>query len=374
MVEHRRLCDGEGDDQCTDGDGHADGDEGGLHGATSGSREARGGSGDRGLGRRRPGGGRASSPATGRCDRADRARRATGSKARARGRGSAAARALVLADRRRRRRRTSRPPPRAVERAFGPIDVWVNDAMASVFSPVKEMTAGEFRRVTEVTYLGYVYGTLAALRRMLPRDRGTIVQVGSALAYRGIPLQSAYCGAKHAIQGFTESLRCELIHDGSRRPRDDGADAGAEHAAVRLGARAGCRASRSRCRRSSSPRSPPTRSSGRPTTAAREIDVGWPTVDGDRRQQACARARSTATSAATGYDAQQTDEPEDPDRPDNLWRAGRPATTARTAPSTPGARRQRPALGRHASAGGSRSRLRARSARLRRARRAGAET
>jgi NAD(P)-dependent dehydrogenase (short-subunit alcohol dehydrogenase family) len=103
----------------------------------------------------------------------------------------------------------------AVEQAFGPIDVWVNDAMCSVFSPVKEMTPDDYRRVTEVTYLGFVYGTLAALKRMLPRDRGMIVQVGSALAYRGIPLQSAYCGAKHAIQGFTESLRCELIHDGS---------------------------------------------------------------------------------------------------------------------------------------------------------------
>jgi NAD(P)-dependent dehydrogenase (short-subunit alcohol dehydrogenase family) len=103
----------------------------------------------------------------------------------------------------------------AVEREFGPIDVWVNDAMCSVFSPVKEMKPEEYRRVTEVTYLGVVYGTLAALKRMLPRDRGMIVQVGSALAYRGIPLQSAYCGAKHAIQGFTESLRCELIHDRS---------------------------------------------------------------------------------------------------------------------------------------------------------------
>ena len=103
-----------------------------------------------------------------------------------------------------------------VEQELGPIDVWVNDAMASVFSPVKEMTAEEFRRVTEVTYLGYVYGTLSALRRMLPRDRGVIVQVGSALAYRGIPLQSAYCAAKHAIQGFCDSLRTELIHDGSR--------------------------------------------------------------------------------------------------------------------------------------------------------------
>jgi NAD(P)-dependent dehydrogenase (short-subunit alcohol dehydrogenase family) len=103
----------------------------------------------------------------------------------------------------------------AVERAFGPIDIWVNDAMCSVFSPVKEMKPEEYKRVTEVTYLGFVYGTLAALKRMLPRDRGIIVQVGSALAYRGIPLQSAYCGAKHAIQGFTESLRAELIHDKS---------------------------------------------------------------------------------------------------------------------------------------------------------------
>src|SRR5437868_5718918 len=104
----------------------------------------------------------------------------------------------------------------AVEAELGPIDVWVNNAMASVFSPVKLMTAAEVKRVTEVTYLGVVYGTLAALKRMLPRDRGVIVQVGSALAYRGIPLQAAYCAAKHAIQGFTESLRCELLHDDSR--------------------------------------------------------------------------------------------------------------------------------------------------------------
>src|SRR5687767_5686988 len=103
-----------------------------------------------------------------------------------------------------------------VERELGPIDIWVNNAMASVFSPIKEMTADEFHRVTEVTYLGYVHGTLAALRRMLPRDHGTIVQVGSALCYRSIPLQSAYCAAKHAIAGFTESLRTELLHDRSR--------------------------------------------------------------------------------------------------------------------------------------------------------------
>jgi NAD(P)-dependent dehydrogenase (short-subunit alcohol dehydrogenase family) len=102
-----------------------------------------------------------------------------------------------------------------VEKNFGPIDVWVNNAMTSVFSPIKEMTPEEFKRVTEVTYLGYVYGTLTALKRMLPRDRGVIIQVGSALAYRGIPLQAAYCAAKHAIQGFCDSLRCELIHDQS---------------------------------------------------------------------------------------------------------------------------------------------------------------
>ncbi len=102
-----------------------------------------------------------------------------------------------------------------VEEVFGPIDIWINAAMTSVFSPAIEMTSEDYQRVTEVTYLGYVYGTLAALRRMSSRDRGRIIQIGSALAYRGIPLQSAYCGSKHAIQGFTESVRCELIHDNS---------------------------------------------------------------------------------------------------------------------------------------------------------------
>ena len=102
-----------------------------------------------------------------------------------------------------------------LEREHGPIDVWVNNAMATVFGPVAEITAEEYRRVTEVTYLGVVNGTLSALEPMLERDRGVIVQVGSALAYRGIPLQSAYCAAKHAIQGFTESLRCELLHESS---------------------------------------------------------------------------------------------------------------------------------------------------------------
>lgn len=101
------------------------------------------------------------------------------------------------------------------EEELGPIDIWVNNAMVSVFSPVKEMKASEYRRVTEVLYLGFVHGTLAALKHMLPRDRGTIIQIGSALSYRSIPLQSAYCACKHAINGFTDSLRCELHHDKS---------------------------------------------------------------------------------------------------------------------------------------------------------------
>jgi short-subunit dehydrogenase len=101
-----------------------------------------------------------------------------------------------------------------VERRFGPVDIWINCAMATIFAPFHRISPEEYRRATEVTYLGFVYGTMAALKRMRPRNRGTIVQVGSALAYRAIPLQSAYCGAKFAIRGFTESLRTELIHDG----------------------------------------------------------------------------------------------------------------------------------------------------------------
>jgi NAD(P)-dependent dehydrogenase (short-subunit alcohol dehydrogenase family) len=104
----------------------------------------------------------------------------------------------------------------AIESQLGPIEVWVNDAMVSVFAPVSDLLPDEVKRVTEVTYLGAVYGTMAALKRMRPRNRGVIIQVGSALAYRGIPLQAAYCAAKHAMHGFTESLRTELLHDKSR--------------------------------------------------------------------------------------------------------------------------------------------------------------
>ena len=123
---------------------------------------------------------------------------------------------------------------RRVEQELGPIDIWVNDAMTSVFSPIKEMTPDDFKRVTEVTYLGYVYGTLAALKRMLPRDRGTIVHVGSALAYRSIPLQAAYSASKHAGPGI---LCVAALRAHSRRQQGEdhhGADAGAEHSAVRM--------------------------------------------------------------------------------------------------------------------------------------------
>lgn len=102
-----------------------------------------------------------------------------------------------------------------IEARLGQIDIWINNAMVTVFSPVSEITPEEFRRVTEVTYLGYVHGTMAALRQMKTRDRGLIVQIGSALAYRAIPLQAAYCGAKHAVRGFTDALRTELLHDHS---------------------------------------------------------------------------------------------------------------------------------------------------------------
>jgi NAD(P)-dependent dehydrogenase (short-subunit alcohol dehydrogenase family) len=205
----------------------------------------------------------------------------------------------------------------AVERNLGPIDVWVNNAMVSVFSPVKETPPEEFRRVTEVTYLGTVYGTLAALRRMLPRDRGVIVQVGSALAYRGIPLQAPYCAAKHAIQGFVDSLRCELLHDRSRvrvtmvqmpalnTPQFDWV--------------------KSRLPRRAQPVPPIFQ----PEVAAdaivwasqhpqRELYVGAPTVAaivGNKLVPGVA----DHYLAATGYDAQQTDEPADPARPNNLW-------------------------------------------------------
>ena len=204
-----------------------------------------------------------------------------------------------------------------VERELGPIDIWINNAMASVFSTVREVRPDEYRRVTEVTYLGVVHGTLAALHRMLPRDRGTIVQVGSALAYRGIPLQSAYCAAKHAIDGFMDSLRCELIHDGSR----------VHVTMVQLPAlnTPQFRWVKSRLPRKAQPVPPIYQ----PEVAAdaihwagharrRELWVGAPTVQAIVANR-LAPGLLDRYLAATGFDSQQTDEPEDPDRPDNLW-------------------------------------------------------
>ena len=205
----------------------------------------------------------------------------------------------------------------AVEREFGPIDIWVNNAMVSVFSPVKEMTPEDYRRVTEVTYLGVVYGTLAALKRMLPRDRGVIVEVGSALAYRGIPLQSAYCAAKHAIQGFVDSLRSELIHDESN----------VRVTMVQLPAMNTPQFSwvKSRLPRKPQPVPPiyqPEIGAEAILFAAhherREMYVGYPTVEaiiGDK----IAPGFADWYLARSGYDAQQTDEPVESDRRDNLW-------------------------------------------------------
>ena len=202
------------------------------------------------------------------------------------------------------------------EDAFGPIDVWVNDAMTTVFAPVKAMTPDEYRRVTEVTYLGFVYGTLAALRRMLPRDRGTIVQVGSALAYRSIPLQSAYCAAKHAMNGFTDSLRSELIHDGS-------------HVRVTVVQMPALNTPQFGWCRSKMPRkAQPVPPIFQPEVGAeavywaahhdhREVFVGWPTIRAIWAQRLLP-GLGDRLAARVAWDGQMYDGPADPDRPDNL--------------------------------------------------------
>lgn len=204
-----------------------------------------------------------------------------------------------------------------VERDLGPIDVWVNDAMVSVFAPVVRTTPEEFRRVTEVTYLGYVHGTLAALERMRMRDRGTIVQVGSALAYRSIPLQAAYCAAKHAVNGFTESLRSELIHDGSN----------VHVTAVHLPAVNTPQFSWSRARLDSEPQ--PVPPIFQPELVAdavlyaarhrrREIWLAWPAVKAIAGER-IAPGYGDRYLAKHGYAAQLTDVPIRPGRPDNLY-------------------------------------------------------
>ena len=205
----------------------------------------------------------------------------------------------------------------SVEREFGPIDIWVNNAMASVFSPVKEMEPEEYKRVTEVTYLGVVYGTLAALKRMLPRDRGTIVQVGSALAYRSIPLQSAYCAAKHAIAGFTDSLRCELIHDQSN----------VRITMVQMPALNTPQFGwvKSRLKYKAQPVPPifqPEVGANAIYWAAhhnrREIFAGLPTVEAIVANK-IAPGLLDKYLGKTGFASQQTSVLEDPERPNNLW-------------------------------------------------------
>jgi NAD(P)-dependent dehydrogenase (short-subunit alcohol dehydrogenase family) len=211
-----------------------------------------------------------------------------------------------------------------IEAELGPIDIWINNAFTAVFAPFSEIEPAEFKRVTEVSYLGYVYGTRAALNRMMPRDRGAIVQVGSALAYRGIPLQSAYCGAKHAIQGFHESLRCELLHDRS----------GVYTTMVQLPAVNTPQFDwvTSRLRRKAQPVPPIYQ----PEVAARAI-VHAALHPGRREYWVGASTVATLLAnavapglldrylARTGFSSQQTDQPRDPRQPANLWQpADRP--------------------------------------------------
>ena len=203
------------------------------------------------------------------------------------------------------------------EKAFGAIDVWINNAMVSVFSPVKEMLPEEYKRVTEVTYLGFVYGTLAALKKMLPRDKGVIVQVGSALAYRGIPLQSAYCASKHAIQGFMDSLCAELIHDKSN----------VRVSMVQMPAMNTTQFSWVKSRLPKEPQ--PVPPIYQPEIGAeavyflarhdrREMYVGYPTVEaiiGDK----IAPSLGDWYLGKSGYESQQTDKPASPERKNNLY-------------------------------------------------------
>lgn len=204
-----------------------------------------------------------------------------------------------------------------VEQKLGAIAIWVNDAMVSVFAPITETTPEEFRRVTEVTYLGCVHGTLAALKRMRPRNEGVIVQVGSALAYRSIPLQAAYCAAKHAVRGFTESLRTELLHDKSN----------VHVTSVHLPAINTPQFDWSRAKLSKQPQ--PVPPIFQPELAAdaivfaarhrrREIWLAWPVVKAIIGEDVVP-AYADRYLAEHGYESQQTDEPIRPERRDNFY-------------------------------------------------------
>jgi NAD(P)-dependent dehydrogenase (short-subunit alcohol dehydrogenase family) len=204
-----------------------------------------------------------------------------------------------------------------VECALGPIDVWVNDAMVSVFARFLDITSEEFRRVTDVTYLGYVHGTQAALRRMIPRDRGTIVQIGSALAYRSIPLQSAYCAAKHAIHGLCESIRTELRHAGSRVHITE-----VQLPAVNTPQFTWSRAKLPRRPQPVPPIFQPELVADAVVYAAehrrREIWLAWPAVQAIVSDKIAPRLGDRYL-AATGFSAQQTSEPIGPGRRDSLY-------------------------------------------------------
>ena len=204
-----------------------------------------------------------------------------------------------------------------LEDAFGPINIWVNNAMTTIFAPLKKIEPAEYKRATEVTYLGTVYGTMAAVKRMLSRDSGTIVQVGSALAYRSIPLQSPYCGAKHAILGFTASLRSELLHDGSN----------VHITMVHLPA---MNTPQFEWCRTRLPRHPqPVPPIFEPEVAAeaiywaahhrrREVRVGASTVKAILGNKVMPSTLDHYLGNV-GYEAQQTHDPVLPDRPDNLF-------------------------------------------------------
>lgn len=200
---------------------------------------------------------------------------------------------------------------------FGPIDVWVNNAMVSVFSPVKEMSPEEYQRVTNVTYLGYVHGTLAALKQMEERNYGIIIQIGSALSYRSIPLQSAYCAAKHAVMGFTESLRTELLHDQS-------------NIQVCVAQLPAVNTPQFDWVKSRLPKKPqPVPPIFQPEVIAdavvwlshhprRELYIGASTAKAIIADK-IAPGLADRYLARNGYDSQQTEQPEVPDRPHNLW-------------------------------------------------------
>ncbi len=206
-----------------------------------------------------------------------------------------------------------------VEAELGPIDTWINVAFTSVFAPFEEVSPAEYKRVTEVNYLGFVYGTMAALKLMKPRDRGTIVQVGSALAYRGIPLQTAYCGSKHAIQGFHEALRCELLHERSK-------------VRVTMVQMPGVNTPQFSWVLSRLPnRAQPVPPIYQPELAARAVLFA---AAHPRRREYWVGSSTMATLAAnalapglldrylarTGFSAQQTGQRREPDDPANLWR------------------------------------------------------